>query len=119
MTVHLHLKLHLKALFTLFNKVRMGMIEVLPRATRHFDQFYIGVELLFVTFTPLCRRHLKKLHCFLEALVIPRFTPADPLEFVNASKFFNLQTVHSVFWCAGYLMFQLKLIPKEFRCLHA
>jgi hypothetical protein len=51
MTVHLHFKLHLEALITLFNKVRMGMIEVLPRAMHHFDQFYIAVDLLFVTFT--------------------------------------------------------------------
>jgi fucose permease len=97
---------------------------------RHFEQFYIGVDLLFVTFTAPCGRQLlvagsslwqaaQQLHCFLEALVIPRFTPAVPLEFVHASKFFNLQAVHSVFWCAGCLMFQLKLIPKEFRCPHA
>jgi hypothetical protein len=29
----------------------------------------------------------QQLHCFLEVLVIPRFTPADPLEFVNAKSF--------------------------------
>jgi hypothetical protein len=68
MTVHLHFKLHLKALFTLFNKVRMGMIEVLPRAMSHFDQFYIGVDLLFVTFTASCGRHLNNFIVFLKCL---------------------------------------------------
>ena len=68
MTVHLHLKLHLKAQFTFLNKVRMGMIEVLPRAMRYFDQFYIGVDLLFVTFTPPCGRHLKNCIFFLMCL---------------------------------------------------
>jgi hypothetical protein len=44
MTVHLHFKLHLKALFTFFNKVRMGMIEVLPGVFRHFNQLYIDAD---------------------------------------------------------------------------
>jgi hypothetical protein len=66
--LHLNSNLHLKALFTFFNKVRMGMIEVLPRAMSHFDQFYIGVDLLFVTFTASCGRHLKNFIVFLKCL---------------------------------------------------
>lgn len=69
--LHLNSNLHLKALFTLFNKVRMGMIEVLPRAMSHFDQFYIGVDLLFVTFTASCGRHLNNFIVFLKCLRSP------------------------------------------------
>jgi hypothetical protein len=68
MTVHLHFKLHLKALFTLFNKVRMGMIEVLPGVFRHFNQFYIGLDLLFVTFTASCGRQLNNFIVVLKCL---------------------------------------------------
>jgi hypothetical protein len=46
----------------------MGMIEVLPRATRHFGQFYIGVDLLFVTFTASCGRHLNNFMVVLKCL---------------------------------------------------
>jgi hypothetical protein len=38
-----------------------------------------------------------KQHCFAWAPVILGFTPAGPLELLNAKKFFKLQTVHSVF----------------------
>ena len=103
-------------MLTFPDKVRVGMTEVPPRARRHIDQLYIGVDLLFLTFTCTRRRHLKKLHCFLEALVIPRFTPADRLEFVNASKFFKASNQVRSFWRARCLMSQLRLIPKELRC---
>jgi hypothetical protein len=61
----------------------------------------------------------QQLHCLFEVLVIPLVTPADRLEFVKASKFFNLQTVHSVFLACRLFDFPTQLIPKEFRCPHA
>jgi hypothetical protein len=89
---------------TLFNKVRAGMIEVLPRASRHFDQLYIGVDLLFVTFTsPFCMAPTNSIVLH-GAPVILGFTPAGPLEFLNAEKFFKLQAAHSVFGGAACLM---------------
>ena len=84
-----------------------GVIEVLPEVIRHFVQLYIGADLLFVTFiNPFCMAPTNSIVLY-GTPVILRFRPADALEFVNAKKFFKLQTVHSVFWRAGCLMFQL------------
>jgi hypothetical protein len=44
--------------------VHAGVIEVLPEVMRHFNQLYIGVDLLFVTFTsPFCMAPKTALFC--------------------------------------------------------
>jgi hypothetical protein len=84
--------------------VQAGVIEVLPGVFRHFDQLYIGVDLLFVTFTsPFCMAPTNSIVLY-GASVILGFTPAGPLEFLNAEKFFKLQAAHSVFGGAACLM---------------
>jgi hypothetical protein len=84
--------------------VQAGVIEVLPGVFRHFNQLYIGVDLLFVTFTsPFCMAPTNTIVLY-GVPVILGFTPAGPRELLNAKKFFKLQTTHSDLWRAACLM---------------
>ena len=101
---YLYLYLYLNVSNSIFTKVQAGVIEVLPGVFRHFDQLYIGGDLLFVTFTsPFCMAPANSFVLY-GAPVILGFTPAGPREFLNAEKFFKFQTKHSVFWGAVCLM---------------
>jgi hypothetical protein len=71
--------------------VQAGVIEVLPGVFRHFNQLYIGGDLLFVTFTsPFCMVPTNSIVLY-GAPVILGLTPAGPLEFLNAKKFSNFK----------------------------